>query len=137
MGHPEPFDLKYVSIGNENCYNSYIPNYLDKYPLFYNAIKNAYPDMQIISNCDATKTPLKDPAQLFDYHIYDDSQTMFQGYYTFDNFPRSGPKAFISEYAVKYWDSKDSAKNGGVLMAALGEAGFLMGLEKNRYFLTS
>ncbi|XP_054794060.1 alpha-L-arabinofuranosidase 1-like [Prosopis cineraria] len=125
LGHPEPFDLQYVAIGNENCG---MPNYHGNYLKFYAAIKRAYPDMQIISNCDATAKPLDHPAELYDFHIYKDSTTMFKNYTKFDKIPRSGPKAFVSEYAVQ---EGDAAKNNGTLLAALGEAGFLMGLEKN------
>ncbi|KAF3665664.1 Alpha-L-arabinofuranosidase 2 [Capsicum annuum] len=105
MGHPEPFDLRYVAVGNEiltvPCqdlkflyYNS--GNYLK----FYSAIKQAYPDIKIISNCDGSSKPLDHPADLYDFH------------------------AFISEYATK-----GDAGNGN-LLAALAEAGFLIGVER-------
>ncbi|XP_054784087.1 alpha-L-arabinofuranosidase 1-like [Prosopis cineraria] len=123
LGHPKPFDLRYVAIGNEDCDKT---NYQGNYLKFYNVIKHAYPDMQIISNCDATQKPLKHPADLYDFHIYTSAKSFFALYTKFDNMPRSGPKAFVSEYAVT---GKDAAN--GTLLAALGEAAFLMGLEKN------
>ncbi|XP_054784668.1 alpha-L-arabinofuranosidase 1-like [Prosopis cineraria] len=123
LGHPKPFDLRYVAIGNEDCEKE---NYQGNYLKFYSAIKRAYPDMQIISNCDATKKPLKHLAELYDYHIYTNAKDIFSMYTKFDNMPHSGPKAFVSEYAV--W--KEDAGNG-TLLSALGEAAFLMGLEKN------
>ncbi|CAI8585362.1 unnamed protein product [Vicia faba] len=51
MGHPKPFDLRYVGVGNEDC-GKY--NYLGNYLQFYKAIKYRYPDIQIISNCDGS-----------------------------------------------------------------------------------
>ncbi|WJX59362.1 aspartate-semialdehyde dehydrogenase-like protein [Trifolium repens] len=123
MGHPEPFDLRFVGVGNEDC-GKY--NYLGNYLKFYEAIKRTYPDIQIISNCDGSEKPLNHPADLYDYHIYTNSKDMFSKYTKFDNAPRSGPKAFVSEYAV--W--KEDA-GGGSLLAALAEAAFLIGLEKN------
>ncbi|XP_028793312.1 alpha-L-arabinofuranosidase 1-like [Neltuma alba] len=123
LGHPKPFDMQYVSIGNEDCDKK---NYQGNYLKFYNAIKHAYPDMQIISNCDATDKPLKHPADLYDFHRYLSAKTFFSMYTKFDNVPRSGPKAFVSEYAVT---GKDAGS--GSLLSALGEAAFLMGLEKN------
>ncbi|CAI8608837.1 unnamed protein product [Vicia faba] len=123
MGHPKPFDLRYVGVGNEDCgkYN-YQGNYLE----FYKAIKHTYPDIQIISNCDGSQYPLNHPADLYDFHIYTNSKDMFSQYTKFDKAPRSGPKAYVSEYAV--W-SQDAGN--GSLYAAVAEAAFLIGLEKN------
>ncbi|KAH0904942.1 hypothetical protein HID58_044445, partial [Brassica napus] len=99
MGRKEPFELKYVAIGNEDCGKTY---YRGNYIVFYDAIKKAYPDIKIISNCDGSSRPLDHPADYYDFH------------------------AFVSEYAVT---GKDAGK--GSLLAALAEAAFLIGLEKN------
>ncbi|KAI5437091.1 hypothetical protein KIW84_023279 [Lathyrus oleraceus] len=123
MGHPKSFDLRYVGVGNEDCgKHNYQGNYLE----FYKAIKDRYPDIQIISNCDGSQYPLNHPADLYDFHIYTNSKDMFSQYTKFDKAPRSGPKAYVSEYAV--W--KEDAGNGS-LYAAVAEAAFLIGLEKN------
>jgi len=123
MGHPDPFNLKYVAIGNEDCGKQY---YRGNYIKFYYAIKLAYPDIQIISNCDGSSKLLDHPADLYDYHIYTSASNIFSMVHTFDNAPRSGPKAFVSEYAVTGTDA-----GHGSLLAAIGEAGFLIGLETN------
>ncbi|XP_058750638.1 alpha-L-arabinofuranosidase 2-like [Vicia villosa] len=123
MGHPNPFDLRYVAVGNEDC-GKY--NYQENYLMFYKAIKQNYPDIQIISNCDGSQQPLNHSADLYDFHIYTNSSDMFNQSTRFDNASRSGPKAFVSEYAV--W--KEDAGNGS-LYGAVGEAAFLIGLEKN------
>ncbi|KAK7286634.1 hypothetical protein RJT34_21773 [Clitoria ternatea] len=123
MGHPEPFDLRYVAVGNEDCGKK---NYRGNYLKFYSAIKSAYPDIQIISNCDASSRPLDHPADMYDYHVYTSANDMFSRANAFDHASRSGPKAFVSEYAVT---GKDAGT--GSLLAALAEAGFLIGLEKN------
>lgn len=124
MGHPEPFDLKYVAIGNEDCGKKY---YRDNYILFYDALKQAYPDIKAISNCDASSNPLDHPAELYDYHIYTSAKNMFSSNRKFDTTSRiKGPKAFVSEYAVT---GTDAGK--GSLLAALAEAAFLIGLERN------
>lgn len=123
MGHPDPFNLKYVAIGNEDCGKQY---YRGNYIKFYYAIKLAYPDIQIISNCDGSSKPLDHPADLYDYHIYTSASNIFSMVHKFDNAPRSGPKAFVSEYAVTGTDA-----GHGSLLAAIGEAGFLIGLETN------
>uniref|UniRef100_A0A7C9AJM5 non-reducing end alpha-L-arabinofuranosidase n=1 Tax=Opuntia streptacantha TaxID=393608 RepID=A0A7C9AJM5_OPUST len=124
MGHPEPFDLKYIAIGNEDCWKPY---YRGNYLKFYDALKKAYPDIQVISNCDGSSTPLDHPADLYDFHIYTSANDMFSKTHRFDNTMRSGPKAFVSEYAVT--DRKDAGT--GSLLAALAEAAFLIGIERN------
>lgn len=123
MGHPKPFDLKYVAVGNEDCGKKY---YRGNYLKFYTAIKHAYPDIKIISNCDGSSQPLDHPADFYDYHIYSSANNVFGTAPKFDKAPRSGPKAFVSEYAVT---GDDAGK--GSLLAAVAEAGFLIGLEKN------
>jgi len=123
MGHPDPFNLKYVAIGNEDCGKPY---YRGNYIKFYYAIKTAYPDIQIISNCDGSSKSLDHPADLYDYHIYTSASNIFSMAHSFDNTARSGPKAFVSEYAVTGNDA-----GHGSLLAAIGEAGFLIGLETN------
>ncbi|KAG2262607.1 hypothetical protein Bca52824_069686 [Brassica carinata] len=125
MGHPQPFDLKYVAVGNEDCWNKYT-YYRGNYLEFYNAIKKAYPDIKIISNCDGSSQPLDHPADYYDFHVYTLAKELFSMSHKFDKTSRDGPKAFVSEYAVNVTDA-----NTGNLLAALGEAGFLLGLEKN------
>ncbi|CAN1147859.1 Alpha-L-arabinofuranosidase 1 [Linum perenne] len=125
MGHPEPFNLKYVAIGNEDCGKK---NYRGNYLKFYEAIKRDYPGIQIISNCDGSGRPLDHPADFYDYHVYTSASNLFSMSHQFDRTSRSGPKAFVSEYAVT---GKDAGT--GSLLAALAEAAFLIGLEKNRY----
>ncbi|CAN4118691.1 unnamed protein product [Withania somnifera] len=123
MGHPEPFDLRYVAVGNEDCGKT---KYRGNYLKFHSAIKDKYPDIKIISNCDGSSRALDHPADLYDFHIYSSASSVFSNARHFDSAPRSGPKAFVSEYAVT---GNDAGK--GSLLAALGEAGFLIGVEKN------
>lgn len=123
MGHPEPFDLQYVAAGNQDCLRK---NYRGNYLKFYNAIKGAYPDIKIITNCDGSVGPLDHPADLYDYHVYTNANSMFSMAHNFDHTSRSGPKAFVSEYDVTGGEA-----GRGNLLKALAEAGFLIGLEKN------
>ncbi|CAN6278760.1 unnamed protein product [Urochloa humidicola] len=122
MGHPERFELKFVAIGNENCLNGF---YQENYIKFYSAIRDAYPGIQIISNCDSLS--LTHPTNLYDFHIYTNATDLFLKKNKFDMAPRIGPKAFVSEYAVR--DEKDPGN--ATLFAALAEAAFLIALEKN------
>ncbi|XP_052162348.1 alpha-L-arabinofuranosidase 1-like isoform X2 [Oryza glaberrima] len=123
MGHPQPFNLDYVSIGNQECWMLY---YRGNYQKFYSAIKAAYPDINVVSSCDKSTISPSNPADLYDVHVYTSSSDMFSRTSMFDNTTRSGPKAIVSEYAVT---GKDAGK--GTLVAALAEAAFLVGLERN------
>ncbi|GJM88103.1 hypothetical protein PR202_ga04129 [Eleusine coracana subsp. coracana] len=121
MGHPEPFPVKYVAIGNEDCGKTF---YRGNYLKFYNAIRQAYPDIQMISNCDGSSRPLDHPADLYDFHVKFlllGLLSRFSGFVSLFVI-----KAFVSEYAV--WRS-DAGR--GSLLASLAEAAFLTGLEKN------
>ncbi|KAL7583824.1 hypothetical protein Lser_V15G42661 [Lactuca serriola] len=122
MGHIEPFNLKHVAIGNQDCQ---MPHYRANYLKFYDAIKKAYPGIKVISNCDGSSTQLDHPADMYDYHVYVNARTMFSMAHKFDLTSRIGPKAFVSEYAVV------NDGGSGNLLAALAEAGFLIGIEKN------
>uniref|UniRef100_M8AWF3 non-reducing end alpha-L-arabinofuranosidase n=1 Tax=Aegilops tauschii TaxID=37682 RepID=M8AWF3_AEGTA len=145
MGHPERFQLKYVAVGNEDCDNTK-PFYQGHYLKFYNAIREAYPDIQIISNCDGSSEPLDHPADLYDFHIYNSADDLFLKKDTFSRTSRTGPKScvfcrlkvsynypkilfqvFVSEYAVHV----DGDTSKGSLQASLAEAAFLIGLEVN------
>ncbi|XP_052136084.1 alpha-L-arabinofuranosidase 1-like [Oryza glaberrima] len=124
MGHPERFPLKYVAIGNEDCDKGF---YRGNYLKFYDAIRKAYPDIQMISNCDGSSRPLDHPADLYDFHVYTSAANLFIMKNKFDRTSRIGPKVFVSEYAVN--EQRDAGK--GSLLASLAEAAFLTGLEKN------
>ncbi|KAJ8449143.1 hypothetical protein Cgig2_004198 [Carnegiea gigantea] len=132
LGHPKPFNLKYIAIGNENCgFRTYRGNYLK----FYKALKKSYPDIKAISNCDGSKQPLDHPADLYDYHNYTSAEGMLDNTRLFEKASRSNPKApkaFVSEYAVT--DPKEKVGNG-TFGGALAEAAFLLSLERNRHAL--
>jgi alpha-L-arabinofuranosidase len=118
-GHPTPFDLKYIEIGNENG-GSY---YNDRYSLFYDAIKSNYPNVHLIANVWGG-TPSSRPVEIQDEHYYA-SPAAFISYATkYDGYSRSGPKVFVGEYAV-------CCGGNGNLAGALGEAAFMTGLERN------
>ncbi|CAA6669156.1 unnamed protein product [Spirodela intermedia] len=119
MGHPKPFDLKYVAIGNQDCSKK---NYIGNYNKFYSALKTAYPDINVITNCDASSGRLDHPADLYDLHVYTSANSMISMAHHFDHTPR----AFVSEYAVT---GRDAGR--GSLLAALAQAAFLIGLEVN------
>ncbi|KAL6645680.1 hypothetical protein ACP70R_017288 [Stipagrostis hirtigluma subsp. patula] len=124
MGHPEPFQLYYVSIGNQECSRHY---YRENYVKFYSAIKASYPDVKIISSCDRSTISPVNPADLYDVHVYTSSGDMFSRSRMFENTARSGPKCRRAAYYIE----KKNARRTRTLIAALAEAAFLIGLERN------
>lgn len=126
-GHPEPFNIKYLEIGNENYFGN---NYGNRYLQFYNAIKAKYPDMICIGDVAAwgTDNPtwtFTHPVQLLDEHYYRNPAWFVGQYNKYDTYSRTGPKIYVGEYAV----TTDCGL--GNLNAAVGEAVYMAGMEKN------
>ena len=126
-GHPKPFNLKYVEIGNENGMGyswggGTRADYLPRYQAFYERIKAAYPDIITIANIH---TEPDVPAEIVDEHYYEDSEWFFKAATLYDHYDRAKPKLYLGEYAVR----KNAGR--GNLRAALAEAAFLTGLERN------
>jgi alpha-L-arabinofuranosidase len=120
-GHPEPFGLKYVEIGNEDGSN---PLYTDHYMLIYKAIKDRFPEIQIIAN-ERRGGFASLPMDLIDEHIYTQplgAINMAKGLGARD---RKGVKSVLAEYAIQ------TSGGFGNMRAALGEAIMLNGVERN------
>lgn len=116
-GHPAPFNLKMMEIGNENGG----PDYHERYALIHDAIKAKYPELQLIANEPVpTRTP-----DMVDPHHYGDFASFLSQITRFDSYERSSPKIYFGEYA----QTEDAG--AGTLQAALGEAAFMTGLERN------
>lgn len=120
-GHPAPFNLKYLEIGNENGTSAYN----ERWTLFHTAIKAKHPEMQLIANLWQGNVPRDPKPDLIDEHYYNTPEFFMQQANRYDNYDRNGPKIFVGEYAV--------TRNGGQgnLRAAIGEAAFMTGLERN------
>lgn len=123
-GHPEPFPLKYIEIGNEN----WGPEYNWRYKKFYDALKAKYPDFIYISNTHTELDGL--PTEVADEHYYNTPYFFAENAHKFDSYDRKGPKIFLGEYAVA------SGEHVTTHFAALGEAAFLTGVENNQDIVT-
>lgn len=122
-GHPAPFNLKYMEIGNENGG----PLFDERYSMFYDAIKSKYPSMHLIAPGNwAGGHPWSRPVEIADEHYYDSPATFISYATKYDSYDRRGPKIFVGEYAVT-----SGFGAYGNLAAALGEAAFMTGLERN------
>jgi alpha-L-arabinofuranosidase len=119
-GHPAPFGLKYMELGNENGG----ADYRQRWALLYHAIKDKYPDMQLVADVWGGH-PGTPPPDLIDEHYYDTPEFFMRQASRYDTYDRDGPKIFVGEYAVTRHAGK------GNLRAAIGEAAFMTGLERN------
>ncbi|MBL8065450.1 MAG: hypothetical protein JNM34_06275 [Chthonomonadaceae bacterium] len=119
-GHREPFHLKYLEIGNENGG----PDYEARYPLFVRAIKARFPSVTLIAN-DWGGVPKSASVEMVDEHYYNSPEFFFQNADRYDTRDRNGPKVYVGEYAVT------QGCGNGNLKAALAEAAFMTGLERN------
>jgi len=144
MGHPAPFNMKLIGIGNEQ----WGPEYIKRYKVFEKAIKEKYPDMVIVSGAG----PFPDGemfeygmeelealnAEIVDEHYYRAPQWFLENANRYDSYDRKGPKIFAGEYAAQSVAiaSPDNKNNWD---CALAEAAYMTGLERNAdvVYLTS
>ena len=119
-GHPAPFNLKYMEIGNENGGTAY----QERYALFYDAIKAKYPQMHLIAD-EWSGRPTNRPIEIVDEHYYSTPEFFIANADKYDSYDRAGRKVYVGEYAVTQGCGQ------GNLRAAVGEAAFMTGLERN------
>lgn len=136
MGHPKPFNLKYIGVGNEQWGQDYI----DRYKVFEKAIKAKYPKIIIVSGTgpspkgehfDFAMKELKElNAELIDEHYYESPKWFRENAGRYDNYDRKGPKIFAGEYAAQSV-SGANPNNRNNWECAFSEAAFMTGLERN------
>jgi alpha-N-arabinofuranosidase len=119
-GHPAPFKLTYVEVGNEDWFDK-SGSYEGRYEQFYKAIKAKYPALQLIAT-----TPLKAfRPDVVDDHFYVRATQNFKDATHYDKTDRTGPKIFVGEWATR--EGSPTPDFG----AALGDAAWMTGLERN------
>lgn len=136
-GHPEPFNMRLIEIGNENYNYNFNNNsdqsdhYPERYRQFYDAIKARWPETICIGNVESWGTDNPSwrnahPVDVVDEHYYKTPDWFASNYRKYDNASRSSHKIYNGEYAV----TSDCGTNG-TLKAALGEAIYMAGMERN------
>ena len=119
-GHPQPFKLTYVEVGNEDQFDR-SGSYDARYEQFYKAIKAKYPQLQIIAT-----TPVKSiRPDVIDDHFYRRATEFFHDTTHYDKTDRNGPKIFVGEWATR---EGTPTPNFG---SALGDAAWMTGMERN------
>ena len=133
MGHPEPFNLKMIGIGNEQWDKVYV----ERLEAFTKAIRAKYPDVKVVGSSGPSASGDKFDylwpemkrigVDLVDEHYYMNPDWFFGNASRYDNYDRKGPKVFAGEYA----SHDHSTKKDNNFLAALSEAAFMTGLERN------
>ncbi|MFJ6741850.1 alpha-L-arabinofuranosidase C-terminal domain-containing protein [Streptomyces sp. NPDC091279] len=128
MGHPKPFHLTHIEVGNEENLPS---EFFARFTQFRTAIAAAYPDVTVISNSGpddegstfdtAWRLNREAGVDMVDEHYYNSPQWFLKNNDRYDSYDRAGPKVFLGEYASQ----GNAFKNG------LAEAAFMTGLERN------
>ncbi len=127
MGHPEPFNLKYICLGNEEHDRR---EFHERMPLFVEAVRKAHPEIKILGTSGlSANIPMysfmKDlGVYSSDEHYYESPEWFINNARRFDSFDRSGPKIFVGEYA-------SHSNMGNAMYNAVSEAAFLTGVERN------
>ncbi len=131
MGHPEPFNLKLIAIGNEQ----WGPEYPERLEPFMKAIRAKYPNIKIIGSSGPGSegkdfeylwTEMKRlKVDLVDEHFYRPEKWFLDGAARYDTYDRKGPKVFAGEYACHPRNRKNNFES------ALCEAAFMTGFERN------
>jgi alpha-L-arabinofuranosidase len=136
MGHPAPFHLKMLGVGNEQ----WGPQYIERYTAFARAIHARYPEIKLVNSVGPepddnrfrflNDTLRKLHAQLLDEHYYRQPDWFLQNARRYDDYDRQGPGIFAGEYAAQS-DRTVAPTNKNNWRCAIAEAAFMTGLERN------
>ena len=136
MGHPEPFHLTMIGVGNEQ----WGPRYVERYKLFAAKLKTQHPEIRLV--VAAGPAPSGEPfnslwatwrdlhADIVDEHYYMAPDWFLTNTGRYDHYDRSGPKVFAGEYAAQTVGTT-SSENRNNWKGAIAEAAFMTGLERN------
>lgn len=126
LGHPEPFGLEYLGIGNEEVGEAFF----ERYPYFHQAIKEQYPDIKLINTSGpfaaggeyerGWQSARENKSEFVDEHYYQAPEWFIANMHRYDEYDPKGPKVFLGEYAS--W--------GNTYYNAIVEAAYMIGLEK-------
>lgn len=136
MGHPAPFNLQFLGVGNEQWDEQYI----ERYKKFAAILKAKHPEVTLISGSGpysggkefdyAWNELRKLDAELIDEHYYKPPEWFFNNAARYDNYDRKGPKVFAGEYAA-HAKEQPEAESRNTWLSAMAEAAFMTGLERN------
>lgn len=149
-GHPEPFNIKYIEIGNEDWFSTTYPY---RFPYLYEGIKKAYPDVVIVSsayNEHEDYTMDLPPGTIWDDHHYEEPSFYLNQFNVFDNWQsetnNSDVNILVGEYSVFQIDTESGEVDFTGppdihvayprLLSAIAEGVYLLGAERNPNVVT-
>ena len=119
-GHPAPFHVTYLEIGNEDDLD-HSGSYEERYPPFEKAIRARYPDLKLI----ATTRVKHGTPDVIDDHFYRSPEEFYSMVHHYDTMDRKGPKIFVGEWATRTGSPTPNFD------AALGDAAWMTSMERN------
>lgn len=123
-GHPAPFPLHYIEIGNEDWFD-HSGSYDARFVQFAKALHSRYPQFKLISTAPVKEKSLEEQPDVQDDHYYKPSGEMLAFTAHYDDAPRTGPKIFVGEWATL---SGVPTPNWG---GALADAAWMTAMERN------
>lgn len=127
LGHPAPFGLEYLGVGNEEVGDAFF----ERYALIRRAVREKYPEIRLINTASpfaagteyerGWRSARENGSDLIDEHYYMAPEWFLANHHRYDSFPKDGPKVFLGEYAS--W--------GNTWYNALVEASYMTALERN------
>ncbi len=131
-GHPAPFGLKYLGVGNEDKQTD---GFRERFKMIYEAIKAKHPEITVVGTVGPApggedfdlgwKFADQLHVPIVDEHYYESPQWFWNNLHRYDHYDRANPKVYVGEYAAR------DAGNRSTLRAALAEAAYLTSLERN------
>jgi alpha-N-arabinofuranosidase len=144
-GHPKPFPLRYVEVGNEDFFDR-SGSYDARFAQFYDAIKARYPHLKVVSTVgneqpESKRVHSRRP-DVLDEHYYRSTETflrMAPGHY--ERYDRKGPEIFVGEWGayeeIEPWNPRSrSLPPTPSMKAALGDAAWMTAMERNADLVT-
>lgn len=127
LGHPAPFGMEYLGIGNEEVGEAFF----DRFDVIFEAVHKKYPEIKIVGTSGPNAAggefergwanARKNEIALVDEHYYMSPEWFLANQHRYDGYPEDGPKVFLGEYASR----------GNTWYNALAEASYMIGLERN------
>ena len=123
-GHPAPFPLHYIEIGNEDEFDK-SKSYNERFAQFAHALHSRYPQYQLIATTRVNEKHADEQPDLIDDHYYKPVGAMLDFTHRYDDAPRTGPKIFVGEWATL--SGSPTPDFGG----ALADAAWMTSMERN------
>ena len=131
-GHPEPFGLKYIGVGNED---GITPGFEERFKMIHDAVLARHPEIVVIGTAGAAPDgpefergwafARSDGVAVLDEHYYRSPEWFWDNIHRYDKYDRTGPKVYAGEYAAHEKDRRNT------LRSALAEAAGCIGFERN------